>query len=83
VNFRYMPLPYRVPFQSTCGVFWTLYLSILNSRKDKEQNTRDELRATVNLRPVNPTHLVKERHVDHAIAHREQQGHVERMSSSQ
>ncbi|EUC65561.1 Mpv17/PMP22 family protein [Rhizoctonia solani AG-3 Rhs1AP] len=26
VNFRYMPLPYRVPFQATCGVFWTLYL---------------------------------------------------------
>lgn len=27
-----MPLPYRVPFQSTCGVFWTLYLSIANSK---------------------------------------------------
>jgi hypothetical protein len=26
-----MPLPYRVPFQQTCGVFWTLYLSLLNS----------------------------------------------------
>ena len=32
VNFRYMPLPYRVPFQSACGVFWTLYLSVLNSK---------------------------------------------------
>ena len=32
INFRYMPLPYRVPFQSTCGVFWTLYLSIANSK---------------------------------------------------
>jgi hypothetical protein len=32
INFRYMSLPYRVPFQSTCGVFWTLYLSILNSK---------------------------------------------------
>lgn len=32
VNFRFMPLPYRVPFQSSCGVFWTLYLSILNSK---------------------------------------------------
>ncbi|EEB91189.1 hypothetical protein MPER_10490, partial [Moniliophthora perniciosa FA553] len=32
INFRFMPLPYRVPFQSTCGVFWTLYLSIINSR---------------------------------------------------
>lgn len=28
-----MPLAYRVPFQSTCGVFWTLYLSLLNSRQ--------------------------------------------------
>jgi len=32
VNFRYMPLPYRVPFQSGCGVFWTLYLSLMNAR---------------------------------------------------
>lgn len=32
INFRFMPLAYRVPFQSSCGVFWTLYLSILNSR---------------------------------------------------
>jgi hypothetical protein len=32
VNFRFMPLPYRIPFQSTCGVFWTLYLSMINSR---------------------------------------------------
>ncbi|KAF8599282.1 hypothetical protein BDV93DRAFT_526229 [Ceratobasidium sp. AG-I] len=35
INFRYMPLPYRVPFQATCGVFWTLYLSLLNAREDK------------------------------------------------
>ncbi|KAL7414828.1 hypothetical protein BDY24DRAFT_384720, partial [Mrakia frigida] len=33
VNFRYMPLAYRVPFQSSCGVLWTLYLSLLNSEK--------------------------------------------------
>ena len=32
INFRFMPLPYRVPFQSTCGVFWTLYLSLANSK---------------------------------------------------
>lgn len=31
-NFRFMPLPYRVPFQSTCGIFWTLYLSVINSK---------------------------------------------------
>jgi len=39
VNFRYMPLPYRVPFAQACGVFWTLYLSILNSEEDKRQDT--------------------------------------------
>lgn len=32
VNFRYMPLPYRVPFSQACGVLWTLYLSMLNNR---------------------------------------------------
>ena len=31
INFWLMPLPYRVPFQQTCGMFWTLYLSLLNS----------------------------------------------------
>jgi len=38
INFRYMPLPYRVPFQSTCGVLWTIYLSILNSQEDQKQH---------------------------------------------
>lgn len=32
INFRFMPLAYRLPFQQTCGIFWTLYLSLLNSR---------------------------------------------------
>ncbi|WVQ77498.1 hypothetical protein IAR50_007184 [Cryptococcus sp. DSM 104548] len=35
INFKFMPLPYRVPFQSTCGIAWTVYLSILNA-KDNE-----------------------------------------------
>ncbi|CDZ97346.1 Peroxisomal membrane protein MPV17 and related proteins [Phaffia rhodozyma] len=35
INFRYMPLAYRVPFQSSCGVLWNLYISILNSKTDK------------------------------------------------
>ncbi|KAK7058270.1 hypothetical protein VNI00_001901 [Paramarasmius palmivorus] len=47
INFRFMPLPYRVPFQSTCGVFWTLYLSIINSREDQKQDTESELRKTI------------------------------------
>jgi len=38
VNFRYMPLPYRVPFAQTVGVFWTLYLSIVNSEEDRHQD---------------------------------------------
>ncbi|KAM5538246.1 hypothetical protein V8D89_008133 [Ganoderma adspersum] len=48
INFRYMPLPYRVPFQSTCGVFWTLYLSLLNARESEAQNKEDRLERTVN-----------------------------------
>ncbi|KAF7982073.1 hypothetical protein HWV62_30372 [Athelia sp. TMB] len=44
INFRYMPLAYRVPFQSTCGVFWTLYLSILNAKEDEKQDHATEAR---------------------------------------
>ncbi|KAJ3750091.1 hypothetical protein DFH05DRAFT_1518250 [Lentinula detonsa] len=47
VNFRFMPLPYRVPFQSTCGVFWTLYLSILNSKEDMKQDRQVEMHKTL------------------------------------
>ncbi|KIL71044.1 hypothetical protein M378DRAFT_189581 [Amanita muscaria Koide BX008] len=42
VNFRYIPLPYRIPFQSTCGVFWTLYLSIINSKEDEKLDARKQ-----------------------------------------
>ncbi|ODO11374.1 hypothetical protein I350_00153 [Cryptococcus amylolentus CBS 6273] len=35
INFKYMPLQYRVPFQSTCGIAWTVYLSILNANENK------------------------------------------------
>jgi len=38
INFRFMPLPYRIPFQSVCGVFWTLYLSMLNAKEDEKQD---------------------------------------------
>jgi len=47
INFRYMPLAYRVPFQSTCGVFWTLYLSILNSGEAKQQDREVDMRRTL------------------------------------
>ncbi|CDO72443.1 hypothetical protein BN946_scf184977.g144 [Trametes cinnabarina] len=42
VNFRFMPLPYRVPFQSTCGVFWTLYLSLLNAKEAEIQDRNEK-----------------------------------------
>ncbi|KAI0271536.1 hypothetical protein BC834DRAFT_448140 [Gloeopeniophorella convolvens] len=47
INFRFMPLPYRVPFQQTCGVFWTLYLSLLNSAEAQKQDKEDALRRTL------------------------------------
>ncbi|OJT14363.1 Protein sym1 [Trametes pubescens] len=47
VNFRFMPLPYRVPFQSTCGVFWTLYLSLLNAKEGEVQDRDDSMRRTL------------------------------------
>ncbi|KAE8209963.1 hypothetical protein CF327_g6113 [Tilletia walkeri] len=33
VNFRFVPLRYRVPFTSSIGILWTLYLSLLNTSK--------------------------------------------------
>uniref|UniRef100_V5GH15 Uncharacterized protein n=1 Tax=Kalmanozyma brasiliensis (strain GHG001) TaxID=1365824 RepID=V5GH15_KALBG len=37
VNFRYMPLKYRVPFVSTVGILWTIGLSLLSqSTRPKE-----------------------------------------------
>jgi len=47
VNFRYMPLPYRVPFQSTCGIFWNLYLSILNSSETEDERRTESIRKTL------------------------------------
>jgi protein Mpv17 len=44
INFRFMPLPYRIPFQSACGVFWTLYLSILNAKEDEKQDRETAMR---------------------------------------
>jgi len=50
INFRYMPLPYRVPFQSTCGVFWTLYLSTINSGEVEKQEHEIDMRRTLDSR---------------------------------
>ena len=47
VNFRYMPLSARVPFQATCGIFWNLYLSLLNSRENRQEHQEETMRKTV------------------------------------
>ncbi|RDX56102.1 hypothetical protein OH76DRAFT_1460747 [Lentinus brumalis] len=47
INFRFMPLPYRVPFQSSCGVFWTLYLSLLNAKEEQLLDRDENLSRTV------------------------------------
>ncbi|TFY77108.1 hypothetical protein EWM64_g6906 [Hericium alpestre] len=47
INFRFMPLSYRVPFQQTCGVFWTLYLSLLNAKEDAKQDQEDAMHRTL------------------------------------
>ncbi|XAO21957.1 hypothetical protein I312_100718 [Cryptococcus bacillisporus CA1280] len=39
INFKLMPIQYRVPFQSTCGIAWTLYLSLLNAKGNKDLET--------------------------------------------
>jgi len=51
INYRYMPLAYRVPFQSTCGVFWTLYLSLLNSSDNKTVD-RQEILDKIEAQPI-------------------------------
>ncbi|KAI5835444.1 hypothetical protein EV122DRAFT_260158 [Schizophyllum commune] len=47
INFRFMPIAYRVPFQSTCGVFWTLYLSLLNAKEDQKQHRGQLMHETI------------------------------------
>jgi len=54
INFRFIPLPYRVPFQQTCGVFWTLYLSLLNSAESRKQDEEDTLRRAFEQKPEIP-----------------------------
>ncbi|CAJ0830307.1 3043_t:CDS:2, partial [Entrophospora sp. SA101] len=34
VNFRFLPLQYRVPFVGSVGVLWSTYLSLLNSKTE-------------------------------------------------
>ncbi|MCJ1400169.1 hypothetical protein MMC11_003373 [Xylographa trunciseda] len=34
LNFRFVPLPYQIPFVSTIGIAWTAYLSLTNSAEE-------------------------------------------------
>ncbi|KAK9712148.1 hypothetical protein K7432_007350 [Basidiobolus ranarum] len=45
INFFYVPLKFRVPFASTVGVFWTAYLSWLNSKNpvSSDRTTQHQL----------------------------------------
>lgn len=40
VNFTLVPLQFRLPFQQTCGILWTCYLSMLNHKADVEEVAR-------------------------------------------
>lgn len=37
INFRFMPLRYRVPFTGAIGIAWQVFLSILNASRNKMQ----------------------------------------------
>jgi len=56
INFRYMPLPYRVPFQSTCGIFWNLYLSLLNASGNERGSKEETMRDTVDTASSSSEH---------------------------
>ncbi|CCF52613.1 hypothetical protein NDA11_003653 [Ustilago hordei] len=55
VNFRYLPLKYRVPFVSTVGIFWTIGLSLLSqSTRPKEASGLTEKQAMQLSTPSTP-----------------------------
>lgn len=41
VNFRFMPLRYRVPFTGAVGIAWQVFLSILNAAGSKGEGVPD------------------------------------------
>jgi protein Mpv17 len=63
INFRFMPLAYRVPFQASCGVVWTLYLSLLNAREDIKQDGPLEAKR----RQMGPLTKEQEHEIKHEI----------------
>jgi protein Mpv17 len=45
INFRYMPLRYRVPFTGAVGIAWQVFLSILNSTKRVAVDEKEAIKA--------------------------------------
>ncbi|KAI8968243.1 hypothetical protein BDF20DRAFT_895190 [Mycotypha africana] len=43
INFKFMPLPYRLPFVSTLGIVWNAYLSWLNNASKQEESVLESL----------------------------------------
>ncbi|ORZ02679.1 hypothetical protein BCR43DRAFT_481978 [Syncephalastrum racemosum] len=47
INFKFMPLPYRLPFVSSLGILWNAYLSWINNAAKQEKLVHDRLDHTM------------------------------------
>lgn len=43
INFKFMPVQYRLPFASSLGILWNAYLSWLNNASKQEQSVLEKL----------------------------------------
>ncbi|KAG1053030.1 hypothetical protein G6F46_005477 [Rhizopus delemar] len=43
INFKFMPLQYRLPFVSSLGILWNAYLSWLNNASKQEESVLEKL----------------------------------------
>jgi len=41
INFRFMPLRYRVPFTGAIGIAWQVFFSILNASRNKVETVTE------------------------------------------
>lgn len=46
INFRFMPLRYRVPFTGAIGIAWQVFLSILNANRSPSRQPTKEVAAS-------------------------------------
>ncbi|KAF7310721.1 hypothetical protein HMN09_00615100 [Mycena chlorophos] len=47
INFAFVPLAWRVPFNQTAGIFWNGYLSMVNAREQQKLTREIQLRRTL------------------------------------